>query len=79
VDLRATNEKLRDRSERIVMEVCDVDRATAHDLLEEAGGTVKTAIVMRLNSVSRADAEAAIAKAGGVIRKAIGRKPPPVK
>ena len=26
VDLRATNEKLKDRSERILMEVCDVDR-----------------------------------------------------
>jgi N-acetylmuramic acid 6-phosphate etherase len=79
VDLRPTNEKLRDRSERIVMEVCDVDRAAAHELLEKAGGAVKTAIVMRLNSVSRADAERAIEKAGGVIRKAIGRNPPPVK
>jgi N-acetylmuramic acid 6-phosphate etherase len=79
VDLRATNEKLRDRSERIVMEVCEVDRAKSRELLDRAGGTVKTAIVMHFNSASRADAEAAIAKAGGMIRKAVGRTPPPVK
>ena len=79
VDLRATNAKLRDRSERIMMEVCDVDRAKARDLLEDAGGVVKTAIVMHFKNASRADAERALEKAGGIIRKAIGRNPPPVK
>mgnify|MGYP001570968342 FL=1 len=79
VDLRATNEKLRDRSERIVMEVCDVDRAAARAVLDKAGGVVKTAIVVHYNGASQADAERAIEKAGGVIRKAIGRDPPPVK
>jgi len=79
VDLRATNEKLRDRSERIMMEVCDVDRAKARELLRDAGGVVKTAIVMHFKNASRADAERALEKAGGIIRKAIGRKPPPVK
>src|SRR5207237_10914967 len=43
VDLRATNEKLRDRSERILMEVCDVERAKARALLKDAGGVVKIA------------------------------------
>ena len=79
VDLRATNEKLRDRSERIMMEVCDVDRAKARELLTGAGGVVKTAIVMHFKHASRADAEQALEKTGGVIRKAIGRNPPPVK
>jgi N-acetylmuramic acid 6-phosphate etherase len=79
VDLRATNEKLRDRSERIMMEVCDVDRAQARELLMGAGGVVKTAIVMHFKGVSRADAEHALGKSNGVIRKAIGRNPPPVK
>ena len=79
VDLRATNEKLRDRSERIMMEVCDVDRAKARELLKDAGGVVKTAIVMHFKGASRAEAERALEKAGGVIRKAIGRNPPPVK
>ena len=46
VDLRATNAKLTDRSERIIAEVCDVDRERARALLAEAGGRVKLAIVM---------------------------------
>jgi N-acetylmuramic acid 6-phosphate etherase len=79
VDLRATNEKLRDRSERIMMEVCDVDRPQARQLLKAAGGVVKTAIVMHFLGASRDDAERALEKAGGVIRKAIGRNPPPVR
>ena len=79
VDMRATNVKLKDRSERIVMEVCDVERDAARVLLDKAGGVVKTAIVMSFLDVSRVDAERALEKAGGVIRKAIGRNPPPVR
>jgi N-acetylmuramic acid 6-phosphate etherase len=79
VDLRASNEKLRDRSERIVMEVCGLDREAARDLLKRANGVVKTAIVMHFLGKSREEADRALDKAGGVIRKAIGRKPPPVK
>jgi len=78
VDLRATNEKLRDRSERIVMEVCDVDREVAHELLRAADGAVKTAIVMQLLGVDRAAAERCLAEHGGVIRRAVDRAPPPV-
>ena len=47
VDLQATNLKLRDRSERILVEVCDISRNEARALLTAAGGRVKTAIVMR--------------------------------
>ena len=79
VDLRATNEKLRDRSARIVMEVCDVDRDKARDLIASAGGVVKTAIVMHFLGVDRTAAERALADADGIIRKAIGRHPPPVQ
>jgi N-acetylmuramic acid 6-phosphate etherase len=79
VDLRATNEKLVDRSERIVMEVCGVERIAARDLLKRANGVVKTAIVMHFLNASRAKADEELEKAGGVIRKAIGREPPPVK
>ena len=79
VDLRASNEKLKDRSERIVAEVCEMDREDARALLQRAGGTVKTAIVMHFMGGSRADAEKALEKSRGVIRKAIGRKPPPVR
>ena len=78
VDLRATNEKLRDRSERILMEVCGVDRDGARALLREAKGHVKTAIVMHKLKCSRADAERALEQAGGVIRRATKEDPPPV-
>ena len=78
VDLRATNNKLTDRSERIVVEVCGVSRDEARNLLDAAGRSVKTAIVMQKLGVSRSDAEAALARAGGVIRRAIPDAPPPV-
>jgi N-acetylmuramic acid 6-phosphate etherase len=78
VDLKATNNKLKDRSERIVVEVCGVSREEARKLLQEAGKSVKTAIVMQKLGVSSAEAEEALARAGGVIRRAIPDAPPPV-
>jgi N-acetylmuramic acid 6-phosphate etherase len=78
VDLRATNDKLRDRSERILMEVCEVDRPGARRLLEASGGIVKTAIVMHYLDLSRESAEEALDTAGGVIRRVVHRPPPPV-
>jgi len=78
VDLKATNNKLKDRSERIVVEVCGVSREEARKLLEDAGKSVKTAIVMQKLGLSRAEAEQALSTAGGVIRRAIPDGPPPV-
>ncbi|MCR4338878.1 MAG: N-acetylmuramic acid 6-phosphate etherase [Gemmatimonadaceae bacterium] len=78
VDLRATNDKLRDRSERIVMEVCVVTREAAREILHAAGGSVKLAIVMHKLGVSRPDAERALEQVGGVIRKVVPGPPPPV-
>ena len=78
VDLMATNVKLKDRSERIVMEVCGVDRAEARRLLEAAGRRVKTAIVMQKLAVGREEAERRLEAAGGVIRRVVSDAPPPV-
>jgi N-acetylmuramic acid 6-phosphate etherase len=78
VDLRATNNKLKDRSERILMEVCEISREDARKLLAQADGVVKTAIVMHFLKISRADADRALDKAGGVIRRVVDRPPPPV-
>jgi N-acetylmuramic acid 6-phosphate etherase len=78
VDLKATNNKLKDRSERIVMEVCGVSRDEARDLLNAADKSVKTAIVMQKLRVDREGALAALESAGGVIRRAIPDAPPPV-
>ena len=78
IDLRATNEKLVDRTERIVSEICEVSREEARALLAAAGGIVKYAIVMHYLGVPRDEAEQQLDAAGGVIRRVIGREPPPV-
>ena len=78
VDLKATNAKLTDRSERIVVEVCNISRDEARSLLEAAGKRVKTAIVMQKLGLSREAAEQALAAAGGVIRRVVTDAPPPV-
>jgi len=79
VDLQATNDKLVDRSERIVAEVCGIDRAAARAALHAAGGSVKLAIVMQRLGVSRDEAVAALDGAGGVIRRVLPGAPPPVR
>ena len=78
VDLKATNEKLKDRSERIVVEVCGVSREEARELLAQSGRSVKTAIVMQKLGVGRDEAERALVAAGGVIRRVVRDAPPPV-
>ena len=52
VDLRATNEKLRDRSERIVADLTNLPQPQSAELLNQCGGEVKTAIVAALKGVS---------------------------
>ena len=79
VDLMATSEKLVDRGERIVMEVCGIGRKQARQVIEEAGGSVKTAIVMVRRGVGRAEAENLLALSGGVVRKVVGDPPPIVE
>ena len=79
VDLRATNVKLKDRSERILMEVCDVSRDEARALLAAADQRVKVAIVMQKLGTDREGAERALAGAGGVIRRLVPGPPPAVR
>ena len=79
VDLRATNNKLIDRSQRIVMEVCGIPRDEAKKLLEQADKSVKTAIVMQKRGVSRDEAKRLLAENGGVIRRITKDEPPPIR
>jgi N-acetylmuramic acid 6-phosphate etherase len=74
VDLRATSRKLRERSVRTLMIVAGIDRARAADLLDSAGGHVKTAIVMERRGVARADAERLLAEADGFVGRALGEE-----
>lgn len=78
VDLRASNAKLVDRSQRIVAEICGIDRERARVLLEQADGVVKRAIVMHLLQVDGTAADAALHDASGVIRRVVPVPPPPV-
>ena len=79
VDLQATNEKLRDRAERLLITVGGLPREEARRLLQDAGGSVKVAIVMRKLGVDHATAVERLAEVGGVIRRAITDAPPPVE
>ena len=73
VDLKAWNDKLTDRSERIVMETTGSDRAAARAALEAAEGGVKTAIVMVKLGVGRGEAERLIDRSYGPPARLAGR------
>lgn len=79
VDMQATNEKLRDRAERLVMTTCALDRPAARTLLASAGGHVKVAITMHKLGLDRDAARAKLDAAGGVIRRVVPDAPPPVE
>ena len=71
VDLRATNAKLRDRSERIVMEVTGLGRRPARKLIDAADGRVKVALLMHLGGVEADDARKILRQTGGMLREAM--------
>lgn len=76
VDLMATNEKLTDRAERILMETTASDRGRARELLAAAGGEVKTAIAMARLGIDAETARHRLAQAGGQLRPVAGDPPP---
>jgi len=71
VDLKATNEKLRARSERTVMLATGVDAATAAQALAEVDGWVKAAILVAVSGLSGADAVRLLGEHDGALRAAI--------
>jgi N-acetylmuramic acid 6-phosphate etherase len=71
VDLNATNNKLKDRSQRIVIQITGLSRAKAVKLLKEAEGKVKAAIVMHFRKVNLHEALAILDQCGQSLRKAI--------
>jgi len=71
VDVVQSNDKLRTRAENIVMEVTGVERDRARAVIEEANGSVKTAIVMILADCNVKKATDLLAKAKGHVRDAI--------
>ena len=79
VDLKPTNAKLRDRSERLLIEVCGVSRDDAKELLKQSNGSVKVAIVMQKLGIKRKEAESRLESHQGRIRRVIPGDPPPVR
>ncbi len=71
VDLQATNQKLADRSRRIVRALTGLSDQQANERLIQAKGDVKTAVVMASRSVSLATAERLLRAAGGQLRVAL--------
>lgn len=53
VDVSATNDKLRDRAARVIASLTGLDRGSAFELLERAGGRVKPAVVMHRLGLDR--------------------------
>ena len=78
VDLRATNVKLQDRAERIVMEVTELSREAARGLLAQADGRVKLALVMHALHIDAATARRRLEEGQGVVRRVVPNAPPPV-
>ena len=76
VDLNAWNQKLVDRSERIVMETTGLSRADARIAIDAAGGRVKLAIVMARLGLEREEAERLIESHHGRLRSLVGEPPP---
>jgi N-acetylmuramic acid 6-phosphate etherase len=69
IDVRATNEKLRDRAIRILRTFDPtLHRAAAAEVLDRAGGRLRTAIVMQARGVERVEAEHLIEREDGQVR-----------
>jgi N-acetylmuramic acid 6-phosphate etherase len=71
VDLSATNEKLRDRSVRIVSQLTGLSRIRAQKLLKLAKGRVKAAIVMHFRKISFNQALTVLNESNQSLRRAI--------
>lgn len=71
VDVKPTNEKLIERSKRIIMEACEVSYETASKYFELADHEVKLAIVMILTASDKTEAAKKLEKAGGFIKKTL--------
>lgn len=71
VNVAPKNRKLEDRARRIIEKITGVNHQRAGELLEQSGGSVRTAIVMEKRGVDRARAEKLLAAARGRITEAL--------
>ena len=71
VDVQASNEKLKARAIRIVMQATDCDKTLAEETLKLAEQNAKLAIMMILSGLDRAQAEALLEKYHGKLQLAL--------
>lgn len=74
IDLKAVNEKLKDRAIRIVSQIAGVTNSEALASLLKCNWEIKTAIVMNQLKVDTDEARLELKKHGGVLRKIINTK-----
>lgn len=71
VDVQASNEKLKARAVKIVMEATDCTKETAETTLLQAGNHAKLAILMILANVDKTQAEKMLSENQGKLRQAL--------
>jgi N-acetylmuramic acid 6-phosphate etherase len=72
IDLTRTNEKLRDRANRILVEASGQDVSTAEHALRQSEHNLRVALVMLKRKVSAANARKLLQRANGSVRAALG-------
>jgi len=71
VDVQASNEKLKARALKIVMEATECDNEAAANVLTKANGQVKLAILMQLSGLDALEAQSLLDKSNGKLRQAL--------
>ena len=72
IDLKATNEKLKDRAIRIVSEIAGVSIAKSFEVLQHSDWKIKPAIVSIVKNISIEGANAELKRYHGVLRRVLG-------
>lgn len=74
VDVQASNEKLKARAVRIVMQATECEREIAEQVLAETTGNVKLAIMMILANLNKTEAKALLSTTQGHLQTALKGK-----
>ena len=70
-NVKPSNEKLRDRSLRILMAETGLDEESAASLMDSADGDLRVALVMKKASVDKGSAESALERSGQVVERSL--------
>jgi N-acetylmuramic acid 6-phosphate etherase len=73
VDLKATSNKLKARSRKILIELLEIDYDEADNLLAESGGSVKIAIAMKNLGIDKLEAVKRLEQSGGSLWKLLDK------